>query len=90
MRGRLESEIFADFFLLSMTGESRADATTPSHRVLVLTERMTNMIGAVSVSSNVAQTRTEIVRWLREFGLESGSTSVVLVPGGPSPVLISA
>ena len=66
MRGRLESEIFADFFFLSTTGESRADATTPSHRVLALTERMTNMIGAVIVSSHVAQTRTEIVKWLRE------------------------
>ena len=37
------------------------------------------MIGAVIVSSHVAQTRTETVKWLREFGLESGSTSVVLV-----------
>ena len=33
----------------------------------------------VKASPNVAQTRTEIVKWLREFGLESGSTSVVLV-----------
>ena len=64
VRGKLESEIFAVFLFLSTTGESRADATTLSHRVLVLTEHMTNMIGAVIVSSNVAQTRAEILKWL--------------------------
>ena len=37
------------------------------------------MIGAMIASPNVAQTGDKIVKWLREFGLESASTSVVLI-----------
>ena len=37
------------------------------------------MIGAVVVSSNVMQTRSGIVAWLKEFGLTSGACSVRLV-----------
>ena len=37
------------------------------------------MVGAIVAGPNVAQTRTDIVRWLREVGLESGCTSIVLV-----------
>ena len=48
-------------------------------KVLVMVERMSNMIGAVVISSNVVQTRSAIVAWLKEFGLTSGACSVRLV-----------
>ena len=37
------------------------------------------MIGAVVTSEDLVKTRTELVQWLREFGLESGRCSISLV-----------
>ena len=79
VQGRMESEVYADFFFLSSTGEDMRRVRADNLRVLVLTERMSGMMGAVVPSSDVAQTRTKIVKWLREFGLESGTASIVLV-----------
>ena len=79
-KGRLESEVVADFFFLTTTGEDlRADRLVNYLKVLVLVERMSSMIGAVVVSSNVVQTRSGIVSWLKEFGLTSGTCSVRLL-----------
>ena len=47
--------------------------------MLVLFERMSSMIGAVVVFSNVVQTWSGIVSWLKEFGLTSGTCSVRLL-----------
>ena len=79
-KGRLESEVVADFFFLTTTGEDlRSERLVNYLKVLVLVERMSSMIGAVVVSSNVVQTRSGIVAWLKEFGLTSGACSVRLV-----------
>ena len=77
--GRLESEVCADFFFLSATRETQRSIRADNIRVLVLTERMSAMIGAVVTSGDLVKTRTELVQWLREFGLESGRCSISLV-----------
>ncbi|CAE7669829.1 unnamed protein product [Symbiodinium sp. CCMP2592] len=48
-------------------------------RVLVMVERMSSMIGAIVTSDNLVSSRTDIVRWLREFGLESGTCSILML-----------
>ena len=77
--GRIESEVIADFFYLTTTGEDLRSMNVDHLKVLVMVERMSNMIGAVVISSNVVQTRSAIVAWLKEFGLTSGACSVRLV-----------
>ena len=79
VNGRLESEVVADFFYLSSTGEDHRQVRADNLRVLVLVERMSMMTGAILTSGDLVATRTEIVKWLREFGLESGSSSVLLI-----------
>ena len=63
--GRIESEVIADFFYLTTTGEDLRSMNVDHLKVLVMVERMSNMIGAVAISSNVVQTRSAIVAWLK-------------------------
>ncbi|CAE7265610.1 unnamed protein product [Symbiodinium sp. CCMP2592] len=77
--GRLETEVVADFFFLSSTGEERREVRSDNLRVLVMVERMSSMIGAIVTSDNLVASRTDIVRWLREFGLESGTCSILML-----------
>ena len=78
VNGRLEAEVCADFFCLTSTGEDIRALLPDNLRVLVLVERMSSILGAVVITTNILQARTEIAKWLREFGLESGGCSVVL------------
>ena len=83
---RLESEVVADFFYLSSTGEDHRLVHRDNLKVLVLVERMSSMIGAVVVSDSIVHTRGEIIKWLREFGLTSGACSIRLVTDAESAV----
>ena len=85
-RGRIESEVVADFFFLSFTGEERVSVRRDNLRVLILVERMSSMVGAVLTTESVIRARHEIIMWLREFGLVSGSTSVLLSTDSESAV----
>ncbi|CAE6933000.1 unnamed protein product [Symbiodinium sp. CCMP2592] len=73
------STVVADFFFLSSTGEERREVRSDNLRVLVMVERMSSMIGAIVTSDNLVASRTDIVRWLREFGLESGTCSILML-----------
>ena len=77
--GRLESEVVADFFFLSSTGEEPRAVRADNLRVLVMVERMSGMIGAIVTSDNVVENRTLVVKWLREFGLQSGTCSIPMI-----------
>ena len=83
---RLESEVVADFFYLSSTGEDHRLVHRDNLKVLALAERMSSMIGAVVASDSIVHTRGEIIKRLREFGLTSGACSIRLVTDAESAV----
>ncbi|CAE7234113.1 gcy-14, partial [Symbiodinium microadriaticum] len=80
------ASVVADFFFLSFTGEERVSVRRDNLRVLILVERMSSMVGAVLTTESVIRARHEIIMWLREFGLVSGSTSVLLSTDSESAV----
>ena len=76
--GKLETAVEADFMFFSTTGEVVKDETVGSIKVLVMTELASQCIGAVVVDGNLIKVRKEIISALRDFGLSSGTTSIVV------------
>ena len=92
--GLLSSEITADFCFFNLKGEhvgvvdaaDHADSATESAKVLALKESFSSSIGAILMSENVVRDRGILLKWLAEFGLSPGSSSIVLVTDAETSV----
>ena len=77
--GVTECELQADFAYLSSRGEFTEEEVDNCFKVLVMTEMSSNCVGYVLVDNNdLTSARSQIVKWLEHFGLNSEKSSIVL------------
>ena len=76
--GITECELQADFAYLSSRGEFTAEEVDSCFKVLVVTEMSSNCVGYVLGHNDLTSVRSQIVKWLEHFGLNSEKSSIVL------------
>eukprot|EP00435_Cladocopium_sp_Y103_P025396 s1103_g6.t1 len=75
---RMHGHVQADFGVLTTRGEMVDEEAEGTIKVLVLTELSTNCVGYVVVGHETRPVKTQICKWLDDFGLASSTSSVVL------------